>query len=113
MKLKTPYSVKDYIYIDDIAEALCDALESRLTGPVNLGSGRGVSILQLAQTLAQLLGADSSLVGKAEVLADDPTPTVIADTSRICSTGWSPKVSLNSGLQNLIASIPDQGVLSN
>jgi nucleoside-diphosphate-sugar epimerase len=111
--LKTPHSVKDYIYIDDLAGAVCSALEAGLTGPVNLGSGEGVSILQLARTLAGLLGADPVLVGGAEVLADDPMPTVVAETSRICSTGWSPKVSLENGLKNLIASLPGHEALNN
>ena len=111
--LKTPYSVKDYIYIDDLAGALCSALEAGLVGPVNLGSGQGVPILHLARRLAELLGADPALVGEAEVLADDPMPTVIAETSRIRSTGWSPKVSLENGLRNLISSLPGHDALNN
>jgi len=105
VSLKTPYSVKDYIYISDVAEAMCRAIEARLTGPINVGCGAGVSIRDLAETVAGLLGCDPGLVRPAEVLGVDPFPHTVADAAKIRSTGWSPSVSLSDGLRRLAASL--------
>ena len=105
LALRTPHSVKDYIYIDDVALAMCHALESRATGAVNIGTGHGLPINELALRLAKLLGADPALVQHASELANDPTPTVIADSHKLRSTGWRPHTNLDSGLQRLIDSL--------
>jgi len=104
MTLQTPGSVKDYIYITDLAEALCMALEKRLTGPVNLGSGQGVAIQELAKLMAELAGADPRLIEPAIPPPHDPNPNVVADISKILSTGWTPQTSLRFGLDEFIAS---------
>ena len=106
LALRTPHSVKDYIYIDDVASALSQALESSVAGAINLGTGAGTSIRDLALKIAGLLNADASLVRHAEELAQDPTPVVIADNRLLRTTGWTPQVSLEAGLQRLIDSLP-------
>jgi len=99
--LRTPGSVKDFIYVTDLARALCDALEARLDGDVNLGSGTGTSIRRIAELCADAVGAPPDHVVDADILATDPRPTVIADTTRIRSTGWRPKTPLEQGLHHL------------
>lgn len=101
VELKTPQSVKDYIYITDVAEAMLAALEHRLPGAVNIGAGVGVNILDLAQTLARSCEVSPDLVRRAEFPAEDPFPVTISDIGRIQSLGWNPKVSLAEGLERL------------
>ena len=103
--LRTPNSFKDYVYITDLAHALCQGLEATICGPVNVGSGSGTSIRNLARTIADLMIADPSLIREAGQIAHDPTPSVIADTTLINSTGWIPAVPLKTGLANLISSL--------
>ena len=106
LELRTPHSVKDYIFIDDLALAICQSLEARVQGAVNVGSGAGIAIQDLATRLAQLLHADPALVQQAAELDRDPYPVIIADNQRLRSLGWSPRVSLDEGLQRLIDSLP-------
>jgi len=106
--LRTPNSIKDYVYVSDVAEALCYGLESAIAGPINLGSGQGTSVWDLAQTIAGLLHVDPALIRAAEVPGADPTPVVVADVSRIRSTGWTPSTTLGQGLQKLIAFLSSQ-----
>jgi dTDP-6-deoxy-L-talose 4-dehydrogenase (NAD+) len=106
LSLKTPHSVKDYVYISDVAEAICRVLESKVTGAVNLGSGRGVSIDDLAHTIVRLVGRDPSLIRHDEVPAPDASPFAVADTSKVRSTGWTPSTSLEDGLRRLLGSLP-------
>ena len=107
LALRTPHSVKDYIFVDDVASAVCLALEAALSGPVNIGTGNGISILDLALKVATLVGADPGLVQVAEELSVDPTPVMIAATERIRSLGWSPSTSLDQGLRQLHEKLQD------
>ncbi len=54
--LKTPDSTKDYIYIDDLATALLAVTEKRFRGSINLGTGIGTTVREIAQTIAGMLG---------------------------------------------------------
>ena len=49
LTLKTPDSTKDYIFIDDLAAAILAVLEGCLTGPINLGTGVGVTVRDIAR----------------------------------------------------------------
>lgn len=98
--LKTPNSRKDYIYIDDLASAFLCVVERRPVGPINLGTGKAVSVRQIADHLGEL-------AGKPQLIKDDPQPAtdlfpnVVADSSRLRAIGWRPGVSLHQGLSRL------------
>jgi UDP-glucose 4-epimerase len=99
--LKTPNSTKDYINIEDLAGALLSVVERRYAGAVNLGTGCGVTVLRLAQTVAEMAGRPE-LVKVAEAKSDDPFPCVVADAARLRSLGWEPKVTLPAGVRRLL-----------
>jgi nucleoside-diphosphate-sugar epimerase len=103
--LRTPASIKDYVYIDDLALAICLVLEQRQAGPINVASGKGVSIRDLAQEIATIVGADRLLITNAEQLALDLLPVQVADIRRLRSLGWNPTISLNQGLRRLAATL--------
>jgi len=100
--LRTPDSTKDFIYATDLASGLCQALESRLAGAVNLGTGEGTSIRALAACVAEAVGAPARLVEDAAERAVDPRPYVVADATRLRETGWQPRVSLREGVSRLV-----------
>ena len=99
--LKTPDSTKDYIFIDDLAAALLAVVEHEFSGAVNLGTGLGVTVRCVAETIEEILGR-SGLIGIAEAAQPDPLAHVVADISRLCGLGWSPRVSLRQGLSQLV-----------
>ena len=102
--LKTPDSTKDYIYIDDLAEALLAIVENRFHGLINVGTGQGTTVRQIADSLARSLGRPD-LIRVAPNPEPDPFPFVVADASRLKSLGWRPAHDLHQGLQKLLASI--------
>ena len=104
VELRTPASVKDYIYCDDLARALLLVLESKFTGPINLGTGVGVSVREIAETLARLLGKPE-LIRVAPPTAEDALGSRVADSSQLRALGWRPQVPLEAGLARLIASL--------
>jgi len=99
--LKTPESTKDYIHISDLAGAILRVAEARLDGSVNLGTGEGVTIREIAERLATLLERPDR-VRVASPTAPDPLGFIVADAGRLRKLGWEPKVTLESGLRRLI-----------
>jgi dTDP-6-deoxy-L-talose 4-dehydrogenase (NAD+) len=103
LSINTPDSVRDYIEIRDVASAICLAMEARVTGPLNIGTGQGITISHLANGLASLLGAANELVQSNAGAGLDPMPCIVADTARLKQLGWRPSVCLEDGLARLAA----------
>src|SRR6266404_457078 len=101
--LKTPNSTKDYIYIDDLASALVTVLEKKFHGTVNLGTGIGISVRQIAQTVGELM-EKPNLVEEVKPAETDPLGYVVADALRLHGLGWRPQFDLHRGLQTLLES---------
>jgi nucleoside-diphosphate-sugar epimerase len=99
--LKTPGSTKDYIYIDDLAAALLTVAEKKFRGAINLATGTGVSVREIARQLGVLMGR-AELIAEASQPEPDPFPFVVADAGRLRSLGWQPRVSLEEGLARLV-----------
>lgn len=100
--LKTPNSTKDYIYIDDLASAVITVMEKQFAGIINLGTGIGVTVREIAQTLGEKLGK-GSLISEANPPENDPLGYVVADNMRLTKLGWQPKYSISEGLRQLLA----------
>lgn len=99
--LKTPNSTKDYIFIEDLALAILNVLENRFEGTINLGTGIGVSVREIASTLGHLLKR-SDLVQEPENPAADPFGYVVADSTRLRALGWSPAFTMRQGLEAIL-----------
>ena len=99
--LKTPHSTKDYIYIEDLADAILLTVEKRFGGTINWGTGQGISVRAVADTLAGMLGR-SELVEEVSPAQQDPLGFVVADATRLRQLGWQPGHTLQQGLEKLI-----------
>ena len=68
---------------------------------INLGSGTDVTIAELAQTIAQVVGFE----GKVEFdsLKPDGAPRKLMDSSRLNALGWKANVDLTRGLADAYA----------
>jgi nucleoside-diphosphate-sugar epimerase len=102
--LKTPDSTKDYIYIDDLAAALLTVMEKKFAGTINLGTGIGVSVREIARTLGAMMGK-SDLISEANPPEADPFGYVVADAARLRGLGWQPAHTMAQGLQKLLESL--------
>lgn len=99
--VRTPDSVRDYIHVSDVALGMLYSLEQRQTGAVNIGCGKGISVLELAREIADTVGAPLSLVHGLNPPGADLMPVAIADNSKLRTTGWSPQLTLPEGLHRL------------
>ena len=91
--------LREFLHVDDLAAGILHLLS--LADPpdlVNIGSGAEVSILELAQMIAHTVGYKGRITH--DLTKPDGTPRKLSDISRIRETGWSPRISLEAGLQS-------------
>lgn len=90
--------VRDFIHVRDLA-ALCALLtQKQVTGCFNAGSGRGASILEVLDIVRKVVGRNVAPVFKPGRGFD--VPRVVLDVNAIeRSSGWAPRVDLESGVR--------------
>ena len=94
---------RSFCYVDDMIDGLIKLMNSddKITGPVNLGSTREVTILELASGIVELSRSKSKIVYKP-LPEDDPhqrQPLVELAKKQL---NWEPKTSLEAGLKKTI-----------
>lgn len=96
--------LREFLHVDDLADA-CVFLLKNYSGEehVNVGSGEEVSIGALADLVAGVVGFEGAVVCDAS--KPDGTPRKLMDSSRLCSMGWSPAISLRDGITSTYADV--------
>lgn len=90
---------REFIHADDIADACVNLLEQNnaaLEPPINIGVGVDVSIKELAELIAGVVGYEGRL--EWDLTKPDGAPRKLLDSTQIQSLGWKPKVGLAEGL---------------
>lgn len=93
-------AVRDFIYVDDVIEAMVLAGHHAAlrNETVNVGSGTGTSVREVLALVEQALGAEAKLNMVPARFGDVDVSTL--DCTRISQlTGWQPRYSLQSGLR--------------
>lgn len=94
--------VREWIYVDDGAEAMIRALDCPATSDlINVGLAEGVSVLELAQRIKAIVGFEGEIVLDTSKPDGAPHKTVDGGRGRAL-LGWSPGVRLEEGLQRTI-----------
>ena len=95
--------VHDYLHVEDTARALWAVAGCTLSGAVNVGSGRPISVRDIAGKIGGILGHpdlirfDTSQINKFE------PEFVCANNSHLrANTGWFPRFEIDEGLQDTI-----------
>ena len=95
-------AIRDFIFSADVAEAMIQVMQKKIEKPINIGSGTGISIKKLVNTLL----SSEIIKKKPKVIFDKTKPTGdkkrILDTSLAKSYGITNKVSLKEGLDKTI-----------
>jgi len=92
---------REFLYSDDLADAVVFLLEHKDYADVgeliNVGSGSELTIRQLAETIARIVG----YAGKVNWDETKPngTPRKLMDSGRLFALGWKPKVGLEEGIR--------------
>lgn len=97
----TGMPLREFLYADDLAEAILLLMNSNFEGIINVGSGEEISIMKLANAVADVVGYQGFIAW--DTTKPDGTPRKFLDSSRICDLGWRPKVGLVVGLRTTYA----------
>ena len=91
--------VRDFVYISDVVKAF-KASASVEPDVYNVGTGKGTSVLELAELILKLTGS------RSQIVFGPPRPgdirASVADISKLSSKGWRPEVDLVEGLKRTI-----------
>ncbi|MFV1495219.1 GDP-L-fucose synthase, partial [Phaeobacter sp. JH20_02] len=102
---------REFLHVDDMAAAslfvldLDPATYQRETSPmlshINVGCGQDISILELAEIVAGVVGFDGEIRTNPE--QPDGTPRKLMDVSRLARLGWQAKIALRDGIAQTYA----------
>lgn len=92
---------REFVHADDIADACLHLLQqdvSALELPLNIGVGYDISIKELAETIADVVG----YIGRLDWDRSKPdgAPRKLLDSARLRASGWQPKIGFAEGLRN-------------
>ena len=89
---------REFLYVDDFAEAAIFALERHSSEDfMNVGTGEDLTIADLAREIAGVVGFTGALV--FDPSRPDGTPRKLLDVSRMRTLGWQARTPLNEGLR--------------
>ena len=88
---------REFMHVDDLASALVFLLENYDDAQtINVGVGTDVTIREVAETMADVVGFTGRIV--QDTSKPDGTPRKLLDISRLTAMGWAPEVELREGL---------------
>ncbi len=90
--------LREFLYVDDLAEA-CVYLMNNYSGneTVNLGTGKEVTIKELAETVKEVVGYEGTLT--FDTTKPDGTPRKLLDVSKLEGLGWKYHTKLKDGIR--------------
>ncbi|MFE9643704.1 GDP-L-fucose synthase family protein [Streptomyces sp. NPDC006365] len=93
---------REFLHVDDLARACLHLLEHYdADSPVNVGTGTDLTIHELTQLVADVVGYQGSIEWDRE--QPDGTPRKLLDVSRLTALGWAPRIGLREGISQTYA----------
>jgi GDP-L-fucose synthase len=91
---------REFLHVDDLSEA-CLFLMKNFDEPglVNVGTGSDLSILELSQLIARIVGYSGGI--QKDLSKPDGTPRKLMDVSKLKGMGWQARISLEDGIRSV------------
>ncbi len=96
--------IRDFLHVEDVTSAFVSLLTSHVNGPVNIASGRPVTLREIVLTAADCLGARERVqFGALPALEHEP-PLIVGDIRRLADeVGWHPRYDLVTGIAQTVS----------
>ncbi len=93
---------REFLHVDDCADALLHILTHMSEAePINVGTGEDVTIMELAQLVAETVGYKGQIV--TDTSKPDGTPRKLLDVDKLKRSGWRPRIGLKRGIADTYA----------
>lgn len=104
IRLKDLSPKRDYIYLDDLIDALIFSISSKNSISVyNIGSGYSISVQGVVDVVQEILGTDKPVISE-ETTRKNEIHDVIADITRAnTELNWYPRYSFYDGIKQIIS----------
>ena len=98
---------REFLHVDDLADA-CLFLMDTFSEPgfVNIGTGTDLSIQELAQMIARIVGFEGKITN--DLSKPDGTPRKLLDVSKLNTMGWSARIELEAGIRAVYEEVRDK-----
>ncbi len=91
---------REFLHADDLAEACLLLLQSKAAPEiVNVGSGKDLTIRELAQQVQSVVGFQGEV--RWDTTRPDGTPRKLLNNGKLRALGWEPRISLEEGVRSL------------
>ena len=91
-------AMREFLYVDDLAEAAFKCMVNYDSEEIiNVGTGKDITIKELATTIADVVGFKGEIVW--DTSKPNGTPRKVLNVDKIKSLGWEPKVGLREGVE--------------
>ena len=94
--------VRDFLYVEDVADAFTSVLDAEATGAINIGSGKATMVREIVDSIGRILNRRPLIQFGALPRPDNDPPSVVADVRKLERIGWSPRWTLEAGLTRTI-----------
>ncbi len=93
---------REFLHVDDLAGACLFLMRNYDSEePINVGTGEDLTIRELAQTVARVVGFEGEFV--FDDSRPDGTPRKLLDSGRLRQLGWLPRIPLEAGVAQTYA----------
>ncbi len=91
-------AMREFLYVDDLAEAAFKCMVDYDSKEIiNVGTGKDITIKELATTIADVVGFKGEIVW--DTSKPNGTPRKVLNVDKMKSLGWEPKVGLREGIE--------------
>ena len=101
--------MREFLHVDDLAEA-CYVAMQKYDGEehINVGTGEDVTIKELAEITASVVGFDGYI--DWDTSKPNGTPRKVMNVDKMKSLGWEPKIGLREGIQSTYEWYKENGI---
>jgi GDP-L-fucose synthase len=91
-------AMREFLHVDDLAEACYVCMQNYNEAEhINVGTGEDVTIKELAETIADVVGYDRDI--NWDTTKPNGTPRKVLNVDKIKALGWQPKIDLREGVE--------------
>ena len=95
---------REFLHVDDLADACFYLMQSYSEpGPINVGTGEDISILELARLIQRIVGYRGTI--ESDRSKPDGTPRKLMNVDRLRTAGWEASVGLEEGIRSVYAGL--------
>ena len=97
-------SIRDFIHIDDVADAVVKVMQQHAAGVFNVSYGKGVKVLDLVDVVEQEF--EHKFVKRFHPRRDFDVPSIVLDNRKLSlRCGWRPKIGFRRGLKRYLSEV--------